>query len=519
HGLRTWWVGAVGTTALELYVTPRSLWAGFVFGFWVAMLAVLWAVWRLGKVTPARLMAGQLSAAPRGLTKGDGRLARWAGVGLAGVGLLVLLLVLVRLIKVPEVALGGGAVLLAAGLTYLAGVLRPRRHAAAGGDARSVNALGVRNANRHTARSVLSVGLIAFAAFTLITVASMQRTGVGDTGDREGGAGGFRLIAQAAVPVLADLNTAAGRFEAGFRQPDAPVWADARFTALRRWAGQDISCLNMTRSTSPTILGLPAAMIARGGFGFDGWKLVEQPVENDVVPVLADGETAAYILKLGVGDEVPITDQQGRARKLKLVGTLSHCVFQSEMLMSEANFRALFPAQGGFGTLLVECPAGQVETVRHALNDELEPYAVSVDTTAARLAAYQAIQNTYLSTFRALGSLGLALGTLGLGVVLVRNVIERRGELALLSALGFSPADRVRLVLVENVLLLVLGLGVGTLCALLGVVPTLVANKGGLAWGPLALTLLGVLALGLAASVVAVRVGGVAATPRDLRRE
>ena len=38
------------------------------------------------------------------------------------------------------------------------------------------------------------------------------------------------------------------------------------------------------------------------------------------------------------------------------------------------------------------------------------------------------------------GALGLMLGTLGLAVVLVRTVIERKSELALLASLGFSSA-------------------------------------------------------------------------------
>ncbi|HEX8914921.1 MAG TPA: ABC transporter permease, partial [Humisphaera sp.] len=114
YGLRTWWVGAIGTTNLELHVTGKTLWMGFIFGFWVALMAVLWAVWRLGKVTPARLVAGQLSAAPRGVKKTDGRLPRLAGVGLAIAGAAVLGVAMAGKIK-PEVALGGGAVLLAAG--------------------------------------------------------------------------------------------------------------------------------------------------------------------------------------------------------------------------------------------------------------------------------------------------------------------------------------------------------------------------------------------------------------------
>ena len=528
YGLRTWWVGAIGTTALQLHVLPKTLWAGFIFGFWVAVPAVLWAVWRLGKVTPAKLMAGQLAPTPRGVKSTAGRWPRFIGVGLFAAGMALLVLVLTRVIKQPETALGGGAILLAGALTFLAGVLRPGRHEVGRGDVRSAIGLGVRNANRQTARSVLSVGLIAFAAFTLITVASMQQQGAGDTGDKDSGSGGFRLIVQSAVPILHDLNTPAGRASAGIIGNDPfDDWAKVKFIALRRWAGQDISCLNLTRPTAPTVLGVPPAMIARGGFSFasqiekadNPWTLIDRPIENDVIPVIADNETAAYILKLGLGDTFDIADQQSRPRKLKLVATLSHSIFQSELLMSEANFRTLFPAQAGFGTLLVDAPPANVEPIRRALQTELESYALSVDTTAARLQAYQQIQNTYLSTFKALGSLGLALGTIGLAVVLIRNVIERRSELALLAAIGFSSASRVKIVLAENVLLLVLGLGVGTACAMLGVTPTLLSSRGGVAWGPLAATLIGVLVLGLVASVIAVAVSGTKATPADLRRE
>ena len=74
------------------------------------------------------------------------------------------------------------------------------------------------------------------------------------------------------------------------------------------------------------------------------------------------------------------------------------------------------------------------------LNTELEGYAVTVDTTAARLAAYAQVANTYLSTFQTLGSLGLMLGAIGLAVVLLRGLVERRAELALLTAIGFAPA-------------------------------------------------------------------------------
>ena len=72
-----------------------------------------------------------------------------------------------------------------------------------------------------------------------------------------------------------------------------------------------------------------------------------------------------------------------------------------------------------------------------------------------------AVQNTYLSTFQSLGGLGLLLGTFGLAAVQLRSVLERRGELALLRAAGFRRATLAAMVMLENGLLLIGGLGVG----------------------------------------------------------
>ena len=52
-----------------------------------------------------------------------------------------------------------------------------------------------------------------------------------------------------------------------------------------------------------------------------------------------------------------VADQAGSTRKLRLVATLKDSVFQSELLMGEANFRRLFPSQAGFGVVLAETDA------------------------------------------------------------------------------------------------------------------------------------------------------------------
>jgi ABC-type lipoprotein release transport system permease subunit len=514
--------GGVGTTAMRLFVEPQTLVIGLLASLAVAFFAILWAVWHVGRTEAARLLAGGRYA-PVDAKKGRSGLIALAIAFLAGAGGLAMLALGISGAMAPKNAfLGGGSLLLIAALSFVANRLRPRRHTASSASHLSLLLLGVRNATRHTARSVLSVGLIAFAAFTLVTVAAMKEGPPTDTDQKTSGAGGYRLILQADIPLGGDLGSEKGREILGVQPAKSALWDRVKFMSMRSWAGQDISCLNLTRPSTPTILAVPHAMVERGGFTSGKENLLarlEQPIVNNEVPVMTDTETATYILKLGIGKTMDITDQRGVPRKLKLVGTLDHSIFQSEMLMGEANFRELFPAQSGFGTVLVEVSAADEEPVRKALLSNLGDYSVTVDRTADRLASYAQVKNTYLSTFQTLGSLGLMLGTIGLAVVLLRNLVERRAELALLSALGWSSGGRVAVVLWENSMLLLVGLGVGAGCALVAISPSWIGGGRGVNFGALAATLGGVLVVGLGGLAAAVWLGQRRVSAADLRAE
>ena len=128
-----------------------------------------------------------------------------------------------------------------------------------------------------------------------------------------------------------------------------------------------------------------------------------------------------------------------------------------------------------------------------------------MDIVSARdqLAEFHRVENTYLSTFQALGALGLLVGTVGLAVVMLRNVLERRRELALLRAVGYRAGHLARIVLAENVLILVLGLGCGTAAALVAILPAFTERGGHFSAGSLALLLVPVFAAGLLSSLLA----------------
>src|SRR5262249_19537999 len=152
---------------------------------------------------------------------------------------------------------------------------------------------------------------------------------------------------------------------------------------------------------------------------------------------------------------------------------LSNSVFQSGLLVSEADFKRLYPNQQGYSSFLIATHDVPLQEARTVLETALADHSFTVTPTAQRLESYLAVENTYLSTFQVLGGLGLLLGALGLAVVLLRNIWERRQELALLRALGYHQSSLRELVLGENGFLLVFGLLLGSAAALLAISPQL----------------------------------------------
>jgi ABC-type antimicrobial peptide transport system permease subunit len=174
--------------------------------------------------------------------------------------------------------------------------------------------------------------------------------------------------------------------------------------------------------------------------------------------------------------------------------------------MSDANFLKLFPEQEGYQFLLVSAPPERTNQVGATIEDRLSDFGADATPAAERLAEFHKVENTYLSTFQTLGGLGLLLGTIGLAAVLLRNVLERRRELALLGAIGYGRTRLLIIVIAESALLLASGLVIGAASAIVAVAPAAAERGGRLptsagAW----LLLFAVFGTGLIASIVATR--------------
>jgi hypothetical protein len=290
---------------------------------------------------------------------------------------------------------------------------------------------------------------------------------------------------------------------------------EVSFTRFRLRPGDDASCLNLYQPRNPRLLAPGPGFIESNRFAFQDslaetgeeeenpWLLLEREDGTGAIPVIADANSMTYVLHKKLGDEIVIDSGVANPLRLRLVASLSDSVFQGELLMSEKNFTRAFPDQEGYRFFLLDVPQEKSSEAATLLEDRLSDYGFDVTRTAERLAGFHRVENTYLSTFQTLGGLGLLLGTLGLATVLLRNVLERRRELALLRAMGYRSSHFTIMVVAENAWLLFCGLLTGALCALIAIAPALLARGGRLPTVSILVLLVLVMVTGLAASLLA----------------
>ncbi len=528
-GLKTWWLGAITTPFLDLYITPQSLLIGLATGVVVAIITIAWTLRGLKKTSVRGLLGGQFGLANRVTRRADIKNHLFA------LGLFVVAIALGmfagRLSGEAQAGafFGAGALVLAAALIEISALLR-------GGEGKSLVATGifplawlaVRNAARNPGRSTLTIGLVASATFLIVAISAFRL----DPPKRDGGYAGIDFVVETDQPIHFDLNTEEGREKLGFTPDESEQVKRAKIFSMRVQSGDDASCLNLYQPRQPRILGLPkdfdssypidAETVKTKETYATVWSLVHSPLttanSEEIVPVILDENTALYSLHIGdfmhspLGMTYTITDGRGAPLKLQVIGLLKNSIFQGDLLMSEANLLKHFPDVSGYRMLLVEMANnGDVgltpnrEMVRATFSDALSDFGVSIERTEDRLAGFMVVQNTYLSTFQSLGGLGLLLGTLGLATVQLRNVFERRGELALLRAVGFRRRRLAGMVLLENAALLLAGLLAGLFAALVAVWPHLFGAGASLPWHSLEGTLAVVPVVGLLAGFLAVR--------------
>ncbi len=532
YGLATVWQAAISGSTIYFFAKPSTLFEGALGAVAVSLIAI-WLTLRRQVSRPAReLLAGGLewqffTAGP--VSKGRIGLCI-AAVATVGAVLLLGIMGNADSAAVAGVFFGVGALLLIAGLGLTHALLK----IIAGGWNKALTSLaglGLRNSTRRSGRSLAVVGLLACGIFLVIAVGANRHNPKAGAQRRDSGTGGFTLFGESAISILHDLNSQSGRQSMGL---DTDVLQGVQIVQLRVHDGDDASCLNLNRTQMPQLLGLqPEQLQKRGSFTFtktietqdtrlktqdprpeSGWDLLSENLGENVVPAVGDYATIYWALGKSVGDELDYIDEKGRRFRLLLVGMLKNSILQGSLVISEDEFVKRFPSEDGYRVLLIDIPpqlplserpiptpdlppdsasigAGQdrTEAVAGELSSRLRDFGLALTPATQRLAEFNAVENTYLSIFQLLGGLGLILASVGLGLVVLRNVLDRRGELAMLQAVGFDKAALGAMVFYEHGGLMVGGLACGIVAALVAVSPALKSPGAQIPYFSLVLTI------------------------------
>lgn len=493
---------------LRFYFTlkPVSLVIAAVATLALAFGVIWWAARRLLRADPKALLSGSLTEPRKEMASRWSRAGRFAPIGVATAAAVAMLFFTPRVAQhiAPMLFFGAGFLLLVDGLRILNNRLGKVGSDAASPHLVSIWSLGVSNASRRRGRSVALARLLALGVFMVTALNAFRQDARLSENTRQSGAGGFAFIGESTLPVYEDLNSPEGQKTWDF---DPEELEGVKFTPFRVRDGEEASCLNLNRAQTPRVMGVSTAAMPAEAFPFasgDGWSVLDGG--GDAIPAVMDQYSAMFALGKKQGDIITVPDSKGEPVKLQLTALLAGSVLQGNVIISEDNFVKLYPDTKGYRYFLVDAPAARAEKFRKLAVEQLSTRDFTLTPAVDRLAQFQAVQNTYLTIFSVLGGLALLLSTIGLAVLLARQVLERRAEFATLTACGFLPGQLRLMVLAEHWFLLLAGIVLGCGAAVIAVWPNLrLTGAGGVPLGTLMLILTALLAGGLAFCALAAR--------------
>ncbi len=494
------WSPAIAGGGIAVIILPRSLALSAAAGAAATLLSMGAAAFRKLSLSPASLLRGaparvRASRVSAAFVRIYGRRPAWIPpAAAAGLPAITAGVFAVFPGLAGSRAMGffiSGAAALAAllvGESVLLGALsrRPRTD--------NTLLLAVRNAAFRRRRTLAASAVIACGLFVVASVGANPWLVRPETGGKRSGAGGFAYFVQTSRPFKPE--------DIRFRMDSADGMVSGKFRD-----GDDASCLNLIKSATPPILGIPPSAL-EGRFSFttlkkgetgDPWRLLDAKPSGSDAYAFADSLSLEWNLGLAVGDTISVMDEFGRPFRLEIAGALSPSVFQGWLVISEDAFRDRFPSVSGKTVALIEAGSGTADSAE--LVPAFRSFGAEIQSSGERLESFARVQYAYLSIFLFLGAAGLLFGMAGFAAMTVKSVREDAGSRALLRALGFLRIRLILLSVCEQSVALIPGLAAGAAASLIALLP--MAGSGGFPASTLLILTAGAAALGLSWSAAA----------------
>ncbi|MGE5424227.1 MAG: FtsX-like permease family protein, partial [Syntrophothermus sp.] len=333
----------------------------------------------------------------------------------------------------------------------------------------SAKTLVVRHLMLHKMRHLGITGLLALGCFTILVTGLNRRENMKYQG-RQTGTGGFLLQAEATLSLPQDIASRSSAY--GMDPAEDSVFKSVRLVPVRQLLQSDASCLNLNRVANPTLAGIPVQEFI-GRFTFidappnqEPWKFLQNELSPGIIPGYIDETVLQWGLGRKTGDTIFYLDDKGTSVGIRISGTLKNSIFQGKILISDSLLLKHFPSSRQ-DLLLIDAGPGKEEQLTLKMENLFSDYGLTVIPAVTVLAAFDAVQNTYLSVFLLLGGLGMLIGTAGLCIFFVSDLNRRRKEIAFYHAIGFSDQLIFGIFSSGYFLLLISGITAGCLLSLL----------------------------------------------------
>ena len=535
--LNSLWNGAVGTSQLTASITLNSALAGALSGLFTALVIMWWTVDKKIK----NLRSSQLAGSSTSTTscKKVKKSAKFAKNNFNLISGIILLLAAATIVfsawksggtikpAIPFFAAGG--LLLIAFWCFCRGVLMHRSRKSvsyylAMGNRSLIGtcSLALKNCSSNIIRSMSAVMLLSSGLFIILAVAINLKTSQ-NLSKNSSGSGGYNLFVKTTLPILYDLQSPEG--QKAYNLP-ADIFQDVQLLQMPLHGGSDASCLNLNRVESPAILGVNFAKLAkRKSFTFTSiakgvnpanpWLLptlsVQQKPSDHNIRAVADYNVIIWILGKNIGDCMEIKGDDGINYKIEFIGGIAPSVFQGYVLIPINKFRKIYPSSQGNRVVLVKCTENKVAAIQKALNAGLSELGVQAERCSNRVNRFLKVENTYLTIFLLLGGLGLIIGSVGFGIVVIRNITDRKDELTIMHAVGYKNRLIVQIITIEHIYLIMAGAFCGGTAAGIAAIPALISARAPIPWGTVSaifaiILLLGTLSIYIAANYIVKRI-------------
>ena len=476
------WSDIVRTSMMDVSIQPLTLFIGALSGFLVSIFTVYISTIRNFKKTAIGLINNSsqvfLSVKKRNILFNSFLLF----FGFVGSFALLIYSVISSLDQNADLFLASGGLFMLGSIAFTSKLLSRKRNNE--DSVLDFKNLAIKNTTRNKSRSLTVVILLSLGVFVVVITGANRKTFIGTDKENASGTGGYTLWAETSVPLAYDLNSKYGKEKLGLVNDS--LLHNVNFNQFLSINGEDASCLNLNHVENPRILGVnPDEFNNRKSFSFENlaenvnqnnpWLELNKFYGENVIPAYADQTVITWGLLKKIGDTLTYVNESGKKLFLVIAGGLSQSIFQGNILISEKYFNKYFPSMGGSKLMLMDVPMNKSESVSMLLNNSFQDYGIEITATTERLSQFNSVTNTYLSVFMILGGLGIIIGTFGIGIILYRNMLDRKQEMAMLMALGFTKQKIFSLIFKENLLLISIGIVIGIISSLIGIVPSLIS--------------------------------------------